>query len=58
MSEYMSLKTTLPSLNDYKPQNDPNTDSINIGIGVGKDGPSVSASYEVKTKELDITSKV
>ena len=57
MSEYMSLKTTLPSLNDYKPQNDPNTDSINIGIGVGKDGPSVSASYEVKTKELDITSK-
>lgn len=54
----MSLKTTLPSLNDYKPQNDPNTDSINIGIGVGKDGPSVSASYEVKTKELDITSKV
>ena len=57
MSEYMSLKATLPSLNDYKPQNDPNTDSINIGIGVDKDGPSVSASYEVKTKELDITSK-
>lgn len=57
MSEYMSLKATLASLSDYKPQNDPNTDSINIGMGIDKDGPSVSASYEVKTSELDITSK-
>lgn len=32
MSEYMSLKATLASLSDYKPQNDPNTDSINIGM--------------------------
>lgn len=57
LSEYCSLKTTLPTLDDYKPQNSPKTDSVNVGIGASKKaGPQVSATYTIKNSELDITS--
>lgn len=57
ISEYVSAKVTLPSLNDYQPKNDPGTDQVNLSLGASKGGPEVGLSYEIKHNDLDITSK-
>ena len=54
-SEYVSAKVTLPSLDDYEPQNTPAKDSINFSIGADKSGASVGASYSITHSDMDIT---
>ena len=56
LSEYVSVKTTLPSLDNYYPQNDPGKDSISFSIGVSSEKKAeISASYTVTHSDLDIT---
>lgn len=57
LSEYVSLKGTLPTLDDYKPQNKPNKDVLSFSIGADSSGASVSASYDIEHNDLDITAK-
>ncbi len=54
-SEYVSIKVTLPSLDDYRPQNTPSSDTISFSIGADSDGASVGASYSITHSDLDIT---
>lgn len=54
-SEYLSVKVTLPSLDDYEPQNTPSTDTITFSIGADADGANVEASYSITHSDLDIT---
>ncbi len=57
LSEYVSVKTTLPSLDNYTPQNTPATDSFSITAGANASGGTISASYSIKHNDLKITSK-
>ncbi|MCR4928059.1 MAG: hypothetical protein K5927_08765 [Lachnospiraceae bacterium] len=57
LSEYVSVKSTLKQLGDYKPQNTPATDTMSFSLGLGSDKKaSISASYDIKHTDLDITS--
>lgn len=57
-SEYVSVSTIVPgALNDYKPKNDPSSNTVNLSLGYSKDGASIGASYDIVHKELDITAK-
>lgn len=55
-SEYVSVKATLPTLDDYKPQNEPSKDTLSFSIGADKSGANISASYSITHSDLDITS--
>lgn len=56
-SEYVSVKTFLPSLDDYKPQNQPYHNKISFSIGAdNSSGATVGASYTINHNDLDITS--
>lgn len=57
LSEYVSVKTTLPSLDDYYPKNNPSSDSISFSIGVSSEKKAdISASYTITHNDLNITS--
>ena len=57
-SEYVSLSTTLPSLDNYQPQNTPSVDEVNLGASYNKGGKGgISASYTIKHNQLSITSQ-
>lgn len=55
-SEYLSVWTTLPSLDDYKPENQPYKNKVSFAIGTGKGGANIAASYSISHNDLDITS--
>ncbi|MBD5088580.1 MAG: hypothetical protein HDT30_07180 [Clostridiales bacterium] len=54
LNEFVSAKVTLPSLDDYQPQNAPTTDTVQFSIGADSSGPSVSASYNIVHNDLNI----
>ena len=55
-SEYVSVKVELPTLDDYKPQNEPSKDTLSFSIGADLSGANVGASYSITHSDLDITS--
>lgn len=57
-SEFLSLKTTLPSLEHYYPTNQPKSDEISFNAGFDSSKTlSIGASYTIKKSQLEITSK-
>lgn len=55
MSEYVSVKVVLPSLDNYSPQNSPTSDSVTLSLGADKDGASFEASYTLSHEGLVVT---
>lgn len=55
-SEYVSAKVTLPSLDDYEPQNTPSSQTVDFTIGADSSGANIRASYSVTKSDLNITS--
>lgn len=57
-SEFLSLKTTLPSLEHYYPTNQPKSDEVSFNAGFDSSKSfSIGASYTIKKSQLEITSK-
>jgi hypothetical protein len=58
LSEYVSVKTTLPSLDNYQPKNTPSQDSVDISAGFSSDKTvNVGMSYKIVHNDLAITAK-
>lgn len=55
VSEYLSIRTILPRLSNYSPQNASQNDrSISVSLGMDLSGVSGGFSYEVKRNDLDL----
>lgn len=57
-SEYVSVSSVVPhSLDEYRPVNNPSSNSVNLSLGYSKDGASIGVDYSIVHNDLDITAK-
>ena len=57
-NEYVSVKTYVPGqLGEYRPDNPPETSTVEFSIGADKDGPSIGVNYSITKSDIDITAK-